>query len=89
MLGVSETNARRDYAFTYYSQNKVDVYMTTSGEGFYSLTNSVLNNLPTGNTFQDRCKAYIKQCGEIAGDSEVDTKITNFIEFMLEDIEVF
>ena len=86
MLGVSELNAKRDYGFTYYSQNKDDILMTST-DGYSSLKTNVLDRLPTGSTFQDRCKAYIKQCGEAADDSNIDTKIINFIEFMLEDVD--
>lgn len=59
----------------------------TSTDGYSSLKTNVLDRLPTGSTFQDRCKAYIKQCGEAADDSNIDTKIINFIEFMLEDVD--
>lgn len=91
MIGVSETDARRDYGFTYYSDADDEICMSTASNkaGYAGLNSYIYNKLPSGDTFQDRCKAYMISCGTLAGDSEAKSKVNEFVSIMTEDVEVF
>ena len=86
-LGVSETDARRDFGFTWYLEAKSDVAMDTAGGDGYKGLTKLLNALPSGSTFKARCVAYLKACGTAAGDSDPEGKITAFQNAMLEAVE--
>lgn len=86
-LGVSESDARRDFGFTWYLEAKDDTYMDTAGSDGYGGLTKLLNALPAGATFQARCVAYLKACGTAASDSAAATKIAAFQSAMLEDVE--
>jgi len=86
-LGVSEPDARRDFGFTWYLEAKNDTCMDTDGSDGYDGLNLLLNALPSGETFKDRCVAYLNACGTAASDSGASAKITAFQSAMLEDAE--
>ncbi len=86
-LGVSEPDARRDFGFTWYLEAKSDTYMGTDGTDGYDELTLLLNALPSGETFQARCVAYLAACGSAAADSGAAAKIAAFQSAMLEDVE--
>lgn len=86
-LGVSEPDARRDFGFTWYLEAKDDTYMGTDGTDGYDGLTLLLNALPSGETFQARCVAYLAACGSAAADSGAAAKIAAFQSAMLEDVE--
>ena len=86
-LGVSEPDARRDFGFTWYLEAKNDTYMGTDGTDGYDGLTLLLNALPSGETFQARCVAYLAACGSAAADSGAAAKIAAFQSAMLEDVE--
>ena len=86
-LGVSELDARRDFGFTWYLEAKNDTYMGTDGTDGYDGLTLLLNALPSGETFQARCVAYLAACGSAAADSGAAAKIAAFQSAMLEDAE--
>ena len=86
-LGVSEPDARRDFGFTWYLEAKDDTYMGTDGTDGYDGLTLLLNALPSGETFQARCVAYLAACGSAAADSGAAAKIAAFQSAMLEDAE--
>ncbi|MBO5905026.1 MAG: tyrosine-protein phosphatase, partial [Kiritimatiellae bacterium] len=98
-LGVSETDCRRDFGFTWYSDAKSDVFMNASGQsdvmGYLGLTNIKNTLLNTyGSNFKEACVAYLKECcakavasGKYSGSSDSAAVIADFQSIMLEDIE--
>ena len=86
-LGVSEPDARRDFGFTWYLEAKNDTYMGTDGTDGYDGLTLLLKALPSGETFQARCVAYLAACGSAAADSGAAAKIAAFQSAMLEDAE--
>ena len=98
-LGVSETDCRRDFGFTWYSDAKSDVFMNKSGEsdvmGYLGLDN-IKSKLDaySGSNFQEDCVAYLTECcakavasGKYNGSSDAAAVIAEFQSLMLEDVE--
>ena len=98
-LGVSETDCRRDFGFTWYSDAEDDVFMNKSGEsdvmGYLGLDN-IKSKLDaySGSNFQEDCIAYLKECcakavasGKYSGSSDSAAVIAEFQSLMLEDVE--
>ena len=98
-LGVSETDCRRDFGFTWYSDAKSDVAMNKPGDsdvmGYLGLDNikSTLDGY-SGSNFQKDCVAYLTECcakavasGKYNGSSDAAAVIAEFQSLMLEDVE--
>ena len=98
-LGVSETDCRRDFGFTWYSDAKNDVFMNESGQsdvmGYLGLDKikSTLDGY-SGSNFQEDCVAYLTECcakavasGKYNGSSDAAAVIAEFQSLMLEDVE--
>ena len=98
-LGVSETDCRRDFGFTWYSDAKSDVAMNKPGDsdvmGYLGLDNIKTKlDAYSGSNFQEDCIAYLKECcakavasGKYSGSSDSAAVIADFQAIMLEDVE--
>ena len=98
-LGVSETDCRRDFGFTWYSDAKSDVAMNKPGDsdvmGYLGLDNIKTKlDAYSGSNFQEDCVAYLKDCcakavasGKYNGSSDSAAVIADFQAIMLEDVE--
>ena len=98
-LGVSETDCRRDFGFTWYSDAKNDVFMNGSGQSYvmgYLGLNNIKSKLDaySDSNFQEDCIAYLKECcakavasGKYNGSSDAAAVIAEFQSLMLEDVE--
>ena len=97
VLGVPLDSIERDWALSWYSEGKYDVYMNSNGPSKTANTaNSwLLDKLTTeinkysGATLKDKCYNYLLACATSASVSEDNAKalIDNYISIMLEEPE--
>ena len=98
VLGVPRDSLERDWALSWYSEGKYDVFMNSKGPSATANTaNSwILDNLITaidnnysGATLKDRCYNYLLACATSANVSAANAKalIDNYISIMLEEPE--
>ena len=97
VLGVPLDSIERDWALSWYSEGKYDVYMNSNGPSkTVNTANSwLLDKLTTeinkysGSTLKDKCYNYLLACATSASVSEDNAKalIDNYISIMLEEPE--
>ena len=97
VLGVPLDSIERDWALSWYSEGKYDVYMNSNGPSkTVNTANSwLLDKLTTeinkysGSTLKDKCYNYLLACASSASVSEDNAKalIDNYISIMLEELE--
>ena len=98
VLGVPRDSIERDWALSWYSEGKYDVYMNSNGPSktvntanswlLDGLINAINNNY-SGATLKDKCYNYLLACATSASVSEANARalIDNYISIMLEDPE--
>ena len=98
VLGVPRDSIERDWALSWYSEGKYDVYMNSNGPSktvntanswlLNGLINAINNNY-SGATLKDKCYNYLLACASSASVSEANAKalIDNYISIMLEEPE--
>ena len=98
VLGVPRDSIERDWALSWYSEGKYDVYMNSNGPSktvntanswlLNGLINAINNNY-SGATLKDKCYNYLLACASSASVSEANARalIDNYISIMLEEPE--